>query len=305
MIVAGIIVASLLYAAEEEEDGKLQVTATFYPLAFYAGEIGGEHVTVETLIPANSEIHSWQPSTSDIVKVDDSDVLVYNGGGADHWFEDDILPSISTGNKVVIESTDGLELLVKGEEGHDHGDEGHDHGDEDFDPHTWISPYMALGQAENIYKGLIEADPEHETEYKENWLDLKQQLEALDSSYSQNLSTKNKSLIFTNHAAFGYLAHRYDFQQEGVIGLSADEQPSASTIANLADHMEEEGIFTIFVDPVYSDNYAQTLKNEVEDQTGQTVTVLELYFMLGKIDGMDLFQQMESNLEQLKIGLEA
>ena len=95
------------------------------------------------------------------------------------------------------------------------------------------------------------------------------------------------------------------FEQHGVIGISADEQPSAATIANLVTLMEELGLNSIFVDPVYSDDYALTLKDEVKDRTGRDVAILDLYFMLGPVDDMDLLQQMEANLESLAKGMDA
>ena len=119
------------------------------------------------------------------------------------------------------------------------------------------------------------------------------------------LANKHKKEIFVTHTAFGYLAYRYGFEQYGVIGISADEQPSASVYANLVDMMMEHNIFVVYVDPVYADQSAQTLKNELQRLSGQKVQILELYFMLGNINGLDYFGQQEKNLENLKIGLEA
>ena len=90
-----------------------------------------------------------------------------------------------------------------------------------------------------------------------------------------------------------------------MIGLSADEQPSATTIANILDLMIEHETYVVYVDPVYSEEYSQTLKDELESQTGHSVTVLKLYLMLGKIDGRDYLEQLSFNLESLKVGLEA
>ena len=78
------------------EDNRLKVVATFYPLALFAQEIGGEEVTVKQLIPDNTEVHTWQPSFADILAVDNADVIIYNGASLDHWFEDDILPVIDS-----------------------------------------------------------------------------------------------------------------------------------------------------------------------------------------------------------------
>ncbi len=320
-----VLIASAVYVSyrkEEEDSGKIKITATFYPLAYFSQRIGGEHVSVDILVPPNSDIHSWQPSTSDIVSADESDILVFNGGDADHWFEDDVLPALQNRNKIkIVETIHGIEILEHDDQdGHEdeHEDEGngtgddheedereeddhHDHGD--IDPHTWISPFLALQQAEHIYEALVEIDQENKEAYKSNWQKFKTELEDLDGDFKSELSNTTNEEIFVSHAAFGYLAHRYGFHQHGVIGLSADEQPSTSTIVSLADLMSDEGIYVIYVDPVYSDDYAQTIKTEVEKQTGEVVTILSLYLMTGPVDGKDYMAQQRTNLENLKTGL--
>ncbi len=303
VLVSLVIGALATMAPAGEDDGKVSVVASFYPLGYLVEEIGGEHVTVRTLVPENSELHAWQPSPSDIVAADDAEVLVYNGAGLDPWFEDDILGSIDVGDAVVVETTRDVDLLEADGTAHDHGEDDHDH--EAMDPHTWIEPYVAMQQAEAIYDALVEADPDNAGAYSANWDVLRQRLLLLHTDYLEGLNDTEHDVIIVTHSAFGYLAHRYGFEQHGVIGLSADEQPSAAAIADLADEMVELGIFTVFVDPVYSDDYARTLRTEVERETGETVAIVELYFMVGEMDGLDYMDQMERNLENLKAGLGA
>ena len=90
-----------------------------------------------------------------------------------------------------------------------------------------------------------------------------------------------------------------------MVGLSADEQPSATTIANILDLMIEHETYVVYVDPVYSTEYAQTLKNELETKTGHSVKILDLYLILGSFNEKDYLEQLSFNLESLKIGLEA
>lgn len=301
-----ISLVAITFLASAPKSDKLSIVATFYPLAFLSEEIGGDQVQVTQLVPDNTEIHSWEPSASHIVATEDADIIVYNGAGADHWMEDDVLPTLSnTKTRTVVESTLGLELLTGGEHEHEHESGSEEHEHELYDPHTWVSPYMAKLQAEKIYDALVQVDPEHESYYTQRWLGLEGRLAQLDSDYSTGLSNASKDAIFVSHEAFGYLAHRYGFEQHGVIGLSADEQPTASTIANLIEEMREHETYIVYVDPVYSSEYAQTIKSEVQAQTGQTVTILKLYLMLGPTDEMELLEQMQVNLANLKIVLEA
>ena len=254
---------------------------------------------VTQLTPSNTEIHNWEPSASDITATEDADVIVYNGADLDRWMQDELLPALSNAkSRLTVDTTSGLPLLLVSETS----------GENEtgpYDPHTWVSPYMAKLQAEKIYDALVQRDPTHESYYTENWANLKNTLEQIDTNYTARLATKQKNTIFVSHEAFGYVAYRYNFEQQGVIGLSADEQPSAATIANILNLMEQHQTYVVYVDPIYSQNYAQTLKTELETQTGHPVTLLNLYLMLGPTDGNNYLDQQLLNLGNLKIGLEA
>jgi zinc transport system substrate-binding protein len=267
-------------------------------------QIGGDYVVITQLIPDNSEIHTWEPSVSHIRATEDADIIFYNGAGADHWMDDEILPALSISrNRTVVETADDLTLIANNKQEHNDGDNDHDHGL--FDPHTWISPYMAKQQAEVIYDTLIAVDPQHEECYTQRWHSLKQQFEQIDTSYQISLTHTSRYSIFVSHGAFGYLADRYGFVQQGVIGVSADEQPSVLTIIKLVEEMKKHQNYILYVDPVYSNSYIKTIQNEIQAQTGQNATVLKLYLMIGPIDGLDYLEQMQTNLANLQTGLGA
>ncbi|MGD6805588.1 MAG: metal ABC transporter substrate-binding protein [Candidatus Bathyarchaeia archaeon] len=300
IVLIGIVaIAAVALTSFTPKTDKLTIVATFYPLAYMSEKIGGDYVSVTQLVPDNTEIHSWEPSASDIVATDDARIIVYNGGGADNWMKNDILPSLSTSeDRIVVEATQDLTLIANQD-----NDEGEEHGQ--YDPHTWISPYMAKQEGEKIYNALIQADPANKDYYTQNWQTLKNELTEIDAEYSQSLQNARVSEIFVSHEAYGYLADRYGFQQHGVIGLSADEQPNAATIATLVDEMKQHSIYVVYVDPVYSTAYAETIKSEVEEQTGHSVTILKLYLMLGPQGDLDYLQQMQTNIANLKVGLDA
>jgi zinc transport system substrate-binding protein len=298
--VALITGALLMYPRLQpaEDDSGLKITVSFYPLAYFAEEIGGEHVQVSTLIPYNSEVHSWQPSISDIAETEESGLIIYMGAGLDHWMEDDILETINTDNKVILEASTGIELLLA--EGHTE-DDGHDH--DEGDPHLWVSPYTAHMIAENVYTAIKEADPDNTDYYTTNWEQLEASLTGLDQEYQSMLASATGETFFTTHSAYGYIADRYNLEQHGVIGLSADEQPSTAQITEIVDAMLAESSYVIYVDPVYSTEYAETLQTELSSRTGEPVEILELYLMLGPLDDLDYVAQLEANLDNLKQGL--
>jgi zinc transport system substrate-binding protein len=161
-----------------------------------------------------------------------------------------------------------------------------------------------MKQAEKIYTAFISKDPNNESNYTNNWNSIKLKFENLDTQFQNILSNTKNNDIFVTHAAYGYLAERYGFVQNGIIGVSADEQPSAKTIAYLVDLMIKKEIYVLYYDPVYSDEYVQTLKTTLESKIGGNITSLPLYLMIGPFNNMDYFQQQERNIYNLKIGLD-
>ncbi|MDH7556373.1 MAG: metal ABC transporter substrate-binding protein [Candidatus Methanosuratincola sp.] len=306
MAVVGVLavaLATIFILGEPQpqlQEGKVSVVATFYPLAYMVQEIGGDHVSVRVLIPYNTEVHSWQPSVSDMIALANADLIVLNGAGLEPWFKEKVLPSLNLTRTVVLDTTEGLELLALGEDEHE-ADE-HGHGGE-YDPHTWISPYMAERQAERIYSALVEVDPKNSDYYSVRWESLKARLNSLDAQYQQGLANRSRNEIITSHGAYGYLCSRYGFEQHSVIGLTADKQPSVQELRALVDLMVGHNISVLYVDPAYSTSYMDTLKSELEGQTGMEVKILKLYLGLGPIDGKDYLDQLASNLESLKSGL--
>lgn len=295
-----LILASSILRNPDEDEGKTKVVATFYPLAYMAESIGGDRVSVSSMVPYNSELHSWQPAPQDIIRADDADVILYNGGPADHWLVDDVLPAINDAGKVIMNTTIGVSYIAGG---HDHEDGEHEEEHEGgTDPHTWLSPRQAMVQARNVLAALCEADPGSVDYFTERFDILNATLADLDEQY-RSLDNSTVSGIIVSHSALGYVAHDYNFTQHGVIGLSADQEPSVTAIADLVEVMQNESIYTVYVDPVYKNDYAQILKQELESRTGQDVAVLDMFLALGPYQELDYLELLAQNLVNLKTGL--
>lgn len=279
---------------------RLGIVATFYPLAYFAERIGGQHVQVQSLLRDNADLHSVDLSPGDIAAVQEADLFVYNGADLEPWVEEDLLPAIDTTRLRVVEATAaaGDQLIERKEDGHE---EGHEHGD--VDPHTWIDPVLARIEAEAIFQALSEVDPGNASAYAAGAASLLARLETIADAYTSGLASPAHDAIIVAHDAFSYLGHRHGFDVIGVIGLSADEQPSTTYLSEIVDTMVDRGIFTLFVTPVYSDEYIQALKGTLEAETGEPVSVLPLYILTGPVEEMDYLDQMEANLENLKVGL--
>ena len=103
-----------------QEESKIKVLTSMYPMYDFAKKIAGDKADVENIIPAGTEAHGWEPSASDIAKLESANVFVYNGAGMEMWV-DDVLKSLSNKNLLAVETSKGLELLEN------HDDDDHDH----------------------------------------------------------------------------------------------------------------------------------------------------------------------------------
>ncbi len=300
LILAAITTVAMgaAYVARPQPQGsdKIRVVASFYPLAYMAEAIGGDDIEVTTLIQPGLEPHSWQPSAGDLVACSDADAIIYNGAGLDDWLRDDILPAIDASGKTVVDTTANGTLYrnIDQEEIVEHGA---------YDPHTWVSPHEARQQAEAIYLALIRLDPANAVDHTTRWHALSDTLAALDDAYTTQLANKTGDTIFVTHDAFGYPARRYGFEQQAIVGISADAQPGADTLIQVIQRMLQTDTYTLYIEPGYSDAYIQTVRSELQAQTGQQVEILTLYHMNGEQDGLDYIAQMEKNLENLRMGL--
>ncbi|WP_037291465.1 metal ABC transporter substrate-binding protein [Saccharibacillus sacchari] len=115
---------------------KLKVETSFYPMYEFARNVGGDLADVELLVPAGTEPHDWEPTPQDIAKIEEADLLVYNGAGMESWV-DQVLDASANGDLLAVEASKGIDIMEGSEEGHDHGhdeaaEEGHDH-DHDHD----------------------------------------------------------------------------------------------------------------------------------------------------------------------------
>jgi len=290
-LVALGIVLFLRRPAEQVDSGKTSVVTSFYPLYFFATEIGGDAVTVTNLTPAGAEPHEYELTPQDTARVESSDLLVLNGGGLEPWAES-IQKNIDASRTLTVVAGQGLATQSFIE-----------NGETITDPHLWLSPKLAQQMAEEIAVGLSQVDPSNASYYEGRLSDLKAKLVALDTDFSAGLATCKTRDIITSHSAFGYLAAAYDLEQVSITGVSTEGEPSAQDLADLAEFAQQNQIKYIFFESLVSPELAETLATEVGAQT------LVLDPIEGLSDdaieqGQDYFTQMRQNLTNLQIALE-
>ncbi len=279
---------------------KFDVVASFYPMAFLAEQIGGDHVNVTSLTEPGQEPHDLEISAKQTAQLQESDAVLYlkNLQPA----VDEAVGQADVKNK--IDAATLTKLEDHGEVEHEHeGEEAHSEEEEHaLDPHIWLDPVKYAEVAEGVAKSFEKADPDNAADYRKNADALTKKLGDLNTAFADGLKTTDSKVFFTNHAAFGYLAERYGLTQEAISGLDPESEPSPARIKELQTEAKADGVTTVFYETLVSDKTAKTLAQDA----GLKTDVLDpLEGITEKSKGDDYFQVMESNLKALQSALGA
>lgn len=266
-----------------EYDGRLQVTASFYPVQFLAERIGGEHAEVHGLTPPGQEPHSLSLTGEDLAQLRDSDLLFYIGNGLQSDVERALISlpeELATRDLLTVE---GLDLLPAEPDAHDdHSDADHGHNDEHaggieaqtageaVDPHIWLDPIRFTVLAGAVEDAMATADPAHAAQYAANREALEMDLAHLHEDIDRQLGGCGSNTLVVAHSAFGYFADRYALEQVGIAGLSPDDEPDAKTLVEIMDTARQEGVATVFFEEALPPKLAES----VADSIGAEVSAL-------------------------------
>ena len=297
--VAGVVLpAALLPVAcstATPSNGGIRVVAAFYPLAYVAEQVGGTHVDVENLTAPGVEPHDLELTPGQVRDLAEAELVVYLGHGFQPAVEDAI---DQLDDDRVLDVLADQELLTREQEEREDVTETVGSSEtEDVDPHVWLDPTRMTRIVDDIDGGLQDVEPTLEDANEDRVGELMLKLADLDDAYSDGLAHCVTRAFVTSHAAFGYLADRYDLTQISVSGLDPEAEPSPGRLAEVARLVEERGITTIFTEELAPPEIADTLANE----TGAHVEVLSP--LESAPSSGDYFTAMETNLERLREAL--
>jgi zinc transport system substrate-binding protein len=292
-LVAVVVLAVTLSGCVKQSDrsagasGRLDVVAGFYPFAYLAEQIGGEHVTVRNLTKPGAEPHDLELTPSQVAAVSKADLAIYEKG---------LQPAVDSAvaqnkPKAALDTATVVHL-------EDHGDlgEGSAHS---ADPHVWLDPVDFAKITDAVSAKLQQIDPAHATDYQANQATLDSRLTTLDADYRAGLARCERKDIVTSHAAFGYLAERYGLVQVPIAGLSPDDEPSAAHLAKIQHLIKTEGVTTVFFETLASPKTARTLAAD----TGTKAAVLDPIEGVKDPSTQDYFSIMRDNLAALRVAL--
>ncbi len=315
---------------------KISVVTTIFPEYDWVRQILGnkaDGVDLTLLLDNGADLHSYQPTTDDMVKIANCDLFVYVGGESDEWVEDALANAVNK-NMVVIDLLDVLGEAVKeeemvegmqGEDDHDHDhehehEEEHDHeheeehghhheeGEIEYDEHVWLSLKNAAVLCGAIADALGRVDAANAAAYAANKDAYVAKLNALDAQYAAAVSGASVgTILFGDRFPFRYLADDYGLDYYAAfVGCSAETEASFETVVFLANKVNELGLNTVMTIESGDGKIARTI---IENTNAKSAQVLKMDSMQSTTaqdiaDGATYLGAMEDNLAVLKQALQ-
>jgi zinc/manganese transport system substrate-binding protein len=241
--------------------GKPRIVATFSVLGDFIRNVAGDSAEVITLVGADGDAHTFEPTPGDGIALAEADVILENGVGFETWLDKLHASSQSKARRVVV--TRGLRLRAS--QDHEKG-EAHAHEDE-HDPHVWHDVKNAIHMVGIIRDSLVEADPPNAEKYRANAAAYLDRLQVLDSWVVEKVGTlpRQRRKLVTSHDTFGYFAARYGFEIAGTVLASVSTEaadPSAADFAHLITTIKATGVPAIFAENVHNPKLMERLARE-------------------------------------------
>ena len=318
-----VLVGALAGCGEQNDTNKtdkLSIVTTIFPEYDWVREILGDkadNAEITMLLDNGVDLHSYQPTADDIVKISDCDLFIYVGGESDGWVEDALRNAANRNMKVInlleiLGDSVKTEEIVEGmqeehEDAHAHDDaEEHEH-EEEADEHVWLSLKNAKMLVRVISKALQELDPDNKDIYAANADAYVKKLSALDADYQAAVdAASNKTILFGDRFPFRYLVDDYGLRYYAAfVGCSAETEAGFETISFLAKRVDEWKLPCVLTIEGAQHKIAETI---VRNTTTKNQKVLTMDSMQSTTtqdvkNGTTYLSVMEKNLSVLKEAL--
>ena len=330
--------------SKKSDDKKLKIVTTIFPEYDWVMNVLGDekkNADVTLLLDNGVDLHSYQPTAEDILKISECDLFIYVGGESDEWVED-VLDQAKNKDMAVINLLESLGDTVKEEEvvegmqhDHDHDDhdhdehehdeheehEDHDDHDEDhdehdhdhdeeeveYDEHVWLSLKNASSLVGTISEKLSQIDKNHADTYKKNAESYRQKLSELDAKYQAAVDGASvKTLLFGDRFPFRYLVDDYGLSYYAAfVGCSAESEASFETIVFLSQKVDELNLKAVMTIEGPNHKIAETIKENTgsKDQVILSMDSMQSVTSKDVKDGASYLSIMEKNLDVLKEAL--
>ena len=294
---------------DTNQTDKLSIVTTIFPEYDWVREILGDkadNAEITMLLDNGVDLHSYQPTADDIVKISDCDLFIYVGGESDEWVED-ALRNAANGNMKVINLLEVLGDSVKTEEIVEGMQEEEYEYEEEADEHVWLSLKNAKMLVRVISKALQELDPNNKDIYAANADAYVKKLSALDAEYQAAVdAASNKTILFGDRFPFRYLVDDYGLSYYAAfVGCSAETEAGFETISFLAKRVDELKLPCVLTIEGAQHKIAETIVRNTTAKNQRVLTMDSMQSTTSKDvkNGTTYLSVMEKNLSVLKEAL--
>lgn len=301
---AAVMLCTACKAPEAKSD-RLSIITTIYPAYDFAVQVFGDTADITLLLKPGMEAHTYDPSARDIVKINDCDLFIYNGGESDEWVENILASSDEINTFRMMDCIEALqEETPEGMQetaDHDHNED--DHADE-YDEHIWTSPKNAAKIVDGIRSAAKELLPEKKGRFDACADEYIAKINDLDSRFSELLSGEERYFVFGDRFPLLYFFREYSLNYYAAFpGCGSEVEPSAGTIAFLTEKLKsEQTVGTVF----YIELSNHKLADVLAEETGLPTAEFHTCHNIAAADfeaGETYVSLMERNYNTLKSAL--
>lgn len=267
--------------ASDSDTGDLQIVTTIFPIYDWVREILGENpagIELTMLLDNGVDLHSFQPTATDILRVASCDLFVYVGGESDQWVEDALQEATNDQMKEInLLQTLGDDVkeeeIVEGMQGEEDDEE--ESEEPEYDEHVWLSLNKASVICRSLADAVKEIDPEHADVYESNVTAYQQKLAELDEAYRQVAEAgTQKTVLFGDRFPFRYLTEDYGLQYYAAfVGCSAETEASFETISFLAGKVDELALSCVLTIEGSDQKIAKTIIENTKEKDQKILTM--------------------------------
>lgn len=271
-----------------QDDGKLKIVTTVFPLYDFVRATGGERVDITLLIDPGTEVHSFDPTPSDAVAAAKADIFFCIGGESETWAE-----KLSDGIRGdTVKLMDSADLL-------------YEDGEEEYDEHIWTSPANAVRMIEKICDTMCRKDLKNAEYYRENAAVYNKKIQNVSEKIRETVSkSKSRFILVADRFPFKYLADEYGLSYEAAFGGCASSTDiSLKKMAELTDAVSRKNVRVAF----YTELSNKAVANALAEATGVKIAELHSAHNVTVDDfkaGITYVDIMERNAKALKEGLD-
>lgn len=299
--------AAAAASSKSPDTKKLKIVATIFPEYDWVKNVLGdksENAELTLLLDKGTDLHSFQPTAADILKISSCDLFIYVGGESDKWVDGALKEAVNK-NMVVINLMQALGDAVKEEELVE-GMQGEEE-EKEYDEHVWLSLKNAATCVGKISEALQKLDAANADKYKANAASYTDKLNSLDKDYAKAVEDgKQKTLLFGDRFPFRYLTEDYKLKYYAAfIGCSAETEASFETISFLARKADELSLNSILTIEGSDKKIAETINSNTGRKNLKILTLDSLQSTTSENvkNGASYLSAMEKNLEILKEAL--